>query len=185
MLSHPFRQLYDASILTDDHQLKKEVEIYSRGLAEEIRKMRVYCLSTDPLSTLMWSHYSANHHGLCLEFDKSNVLIEMARPVRYRDAYPEWTPQGAAADPLALVLSKAKEWAYEREFRIFGSLTRGPAKLDGEFATLPDGALTAILIGCENRNQAEIADLVNEYAPGVAIKHVVRVPNYYRLDFGG
>jgi hypothetical protein len=181
MLVHPFRSLYDQGILTDDERLRQEVEIYSRGLAEQIRKMRVYCLSTEPLSTLMWSHYSQNHHGLCLEFDKNNPLIEKARPIRYRDTYPEWTPQGVMEDPLALLLTKAKEWVYEREFRIMGSPTSGPAKLDGEYVPLPEGALTAIIIGCESTKQSEIIDMVNRYDPGLTIKRMVRVPNHYKL----
>jgi len=76
MLANPLREKYETGIRTDDDELKKEVEIYSRGLAEQIRKMRVYCLSVFPKSTLMWSHYSANHRGICLEFDKNNALIE-------------------------------------------------------------------------------------------------------------
>jgi hypothetical protein len=79
MLAHPYRLIYDIGVLTDDDNLKEEVEIYSRGLADEIRKMRVFCLSTDPLSILMWSRYAENHHGICLEFDKHNVVIEKAQ----------------------------------------------------------------------------------------------------------
>jgi len=143
--------------------------------------MRVYCLSVLPGSTLMWSHYSANHRGICLEFDKNNTLIEKARPVRYKDSYPEWTPQGAMDDLLALVLTKSKDWCYEREFRIMGSLQGGPAKLDGNFVPLPDGALTAIILGCESQNQTELASIVNQYAPGLTVKQMVRVPNHYEL----
>jgi hypothetical protein len=186
MLAHPYRLIYDIGILTDDDNLKEEVEIYSRGLAEEIRKMRVFCLSTDPLSTLMWSHYAENHHGICFEFDKHNVVIEKARPIRYRETYPEWTPQAMVKDPLALVLSKAKEWCYEREFRIMGSPTGGPAKLvDGQFVPLPDGALTAIILGCECPHEAKLTDLINQHAPGLIIKRMVRVPSVYKLQLVG
>ena len=182
MLAHPYRQLYDNAILTDDEQLKSEVEIYSRGLAEEIRKMRVYCLSTKPLSTLMWSHYAENHRGICLEFDKHNEVIEKARCIRYRDTYPEWTPQAMVGDPLALILSKAKEWCYEQEFRIIGSPTGGPIKLvDGQFVPLPEGALTAIILGCDSPHEAELTNLIDQYAPGLTIKRMVRIPNHYKL----
>jgi hypothetical protein len=88
MLARPLHANYDTGIRTDDDELKKEVEIYSRGLAEQIRKIRVYYLTVLPELTLMWSHYSANHRGICLEFDKNNALIEKARPIRYRDPYP-------------------------------------------------------------------------------------------------
>jgi hypothetical protein len=181
LLAHPLRRGYDTGIRTDDDKLRKEVEIYSIGLAGEIRKMRVYCLSVLPDSTLMWSHYSANHRGICLEFDKNNPLIEKARPVRYKKTYPEWTPQGVVHDPLALVLTKAMDWCYEREFRIVGSLQGGPAKLDGNFVPLPDGALTAIILGCESTDHAELMSIVNEYAPGLPVKRMVRVPNHYQL----
>jgi hypothetical protein len=182
MLAHPFRKIYDQSILSDDETLKNEIEVFSRNLADQIRRFRVYCLSTDPLSTLMWSHYADNHHGVCLEFNKNNPLIEKARPVRYTDTYPEWTPQGSIEDVPVLVLTKAKEWCYEREFRIMGSPTGGPAKLDGEFVSLPNGALTGIIIGCESHNQGEIVDLAKEHAPELAIKRMVRVPNHYKLQ---
>jgi hypothetical protein len=80
MLAHPFRNIYDQKISSDDETLKSEVEVFSRNLADQIRKFRVYCLSVDPLSTLMWSHYSDRHHGICLEFDKHNPLIEKSTP---------------------------------------------------------------------------------------------------------
>jgi len=159
----------------------KAVETYSRLLTKEIRKRRIYCLTPLPASTLMWSHYSNNHCGICLEFDKNNPLIEKARPVRYKKKYPEWTPQDLADDPLAPVLTKAMDWCYEREFRIIATSLEGPTKLDGNFVALPDGALTAIILGCESQNEAELTGIVKEYAPGLAIERAVRVPNHYEL----
>ena len=94
MLANPLREGYETGIRTDDNKLMKEVEIYSRGLGEQIRKRRVYCLSVIPDSTLMWSHYSANHRGICLEFDKDNALIEKARPVRYKGYISRVDPAG-------------------------------------------------------------------------------------------
>jgi hypothetical protein len=73
------------------------------------------------------------------------------------------------------------DWCYEREFRIVGSLQGGPAKLDGNFVPLPDGALTAIILGCESTDHAELMSIVNEYAPGLPVKRMVRVPNHYQL----
>ena len=59
-----------------------------------------------------------------------------------------------------------------------GSPTGGPAKLDGEFVPLYEGALTAIIIGCESTNQAELIEMLNEYAPSLSIKRMVRIPNH-------
>ena len=116
---------------------------------------------------------------MCLEFDKNNPLIEKARPVRCSKTYPEWTSQ--AADPRELVLTKSMDWCYEREFRILATSLDGPTKLYGNFVTLPDGALTAIIVGCESQNHAEVLSIVNEHAPGLLIKRAERVPNHYKL----
>jgi hypothetical protein len=129
----------------------------------------------------MWSHYSNNHRGICLEFDKNNPLIEKARPVRYEKTYPEWTPQGLADNPLAPVLTKAMDWCYEKEFRIVATSLDGPTKLSGDFVSLPDGALTSIILGCESKDHAEVLSIVKEHAPGVLIKRAERVPNHYEL----
>jgi len=180
-LNHPLRSVYEDMIRKDDSQLIKAVENSSRILADQIALRRMYCLTPFPDNTLMWSHYANNHSGICLEFDKNKLLIARARPVRYRDTYPEWTPAGVSDGPLELVLTKSKDWCYEREFRIMGSLLDGPTKLDGYFVPLPDGALTAIILGCTNEDHDEILSIVNEYAPGLAIKRAIRVPNHYKL----
>ena len=73
------------------------------------------------------------------------------------------------------------DWCYEREFRIIATSLDGPTKLDGNFVTLPDGALTAIILGCESRDQAELISIINEYAPGLPINRAERVPNHYQL----
>ena len=183
MLANPLRAVYEDSLRRDNDALIKDVETYSRGLGEQIRKRRVYCLSVLPESMLMWSHYSENHRGICLEFDKNNALIGKARPVRYRGTYPELTPQGAvnANDPLELIFAKSKDWSYEREFRIMGSLLDGPTKLYGNFVLLPPVAITSIILGCESRDHDEVLGIIGEYAPGLPIKRVVRVPNHYKL----
>ena len=84
-------------------------------------------------------------------------------------------PQGVVDDPLALVLTKAMDWSYEREFRIIATSSEGPTKLDDNYVTLPDGTLTAIILGCESQNEDELTDIVNEHSPGLVIKRAVRV----------
>ena len=90
----------------------------------------------------MWSHYANDHKGICLEFANNNPLIRHARPVHYKKIYPEWTPQsygpGNDANALELVLTKAMDWWYEREWRIIASGLDGPMKLhDESFVKLP------------------------------------------------
>jgi hypothetical protein len=181
MVAHPFRLIYEDRIRKDDNELKKAVEACSRNLGTQIGMRRIYCLTPFPDSTLMWSHYASNHRGICLEFSKNNSLIGRARPVRYRKTYPEWTPQMGIEDALDLVLTKAMDWSYEREFRIIATSLDGPTKLHEKFVMLPAGALTAIILGCECQDQAEVLSLVNKHAPDLPVKRAVRVPNHYKL----
>jgi hypothetical protein len=62
-------------------------------------------------------------------------------------------------------------WCYEREFRLTASpFVDGPLRLDGNFVTLPEGALTAIIVGCGNADFEEVREIVEEHAPGLPIK---------------
>jgi hypothetical protein len=57
--------------------------------------------------------------------------------------------------------------------------------------SLPLGALSAIIIGCENKDHSEIIEIVKAHQPGQTIKWAVRIPNVYKLtisdkpDFDG
>jgi hypothetical protein len=185
VINDPVRPLFEARIRQDPRELRKFVESFSKGLSQELCKRRVYCLTLLSDSILMWSHYTGNHKGLCLEFNVDNPLFSRARPVRYSHTYPEWTPHGMEENVSALILTKAVDWAYEREFRIVGTpnaaLKGTPNSLDGNYLHLPPGALSAIIIGCEAPKD-EITLLVREVAPGLPIKHAQRIPDKYKLE---
>jgi len=73
----------------------------------------------DPLSILMWSHYAANHEGVCLQFElaRDPRTFAQALPVDYNDDYPvvNWL---AGMDDTTPLLRKHTGWKYERERRI-------------------------------------------------------------------
>lgn len=84
-------------------------------------------------SMLMWSHYGKDHKGACIEFD-TGVLedkIDSLKPVKYapeKDAERAKAPLPTSPlgdnDPKyqnkvrAFLSYKAKEWDYEREWRL-------------------------------------------------------------------
>lgn len=148
-------------------------------LAESVRKVRIYCLSVLGDSTLMWSHYSQNIAASV--WSSIRTIPWSKKPGRfvYRDEYPEWPDIPIVL--AELFLAKAMDWSYEREFRLFGSQLDGPAKLDNEFVRLPDGALSAIILGCQSDHHAEVHELVERFAPGLPIKQMVRIPHRYKL----
>jgi hypothetical protein len=81
----------------------------------------VTCFSEAHDSTLLWSHYGGGHRGICLEFDTSSPWLSRLHRVRYTDDLPELSVVdmlvGEDVDILALLLTKASCWAYEREWR--------------------------------------------------------------------
>jgi len=82
----------------------------------------------------MWSHYAENHQGFCVEYDLSTIpeghtFRRTLHPVIYSDMLYDSTPlvekwiegpQGTFNPffPLLSFIHKAKEWSYEREWRL-------------------------------------------------------------------
>ncbi len=130
----------------------------------------------------MWSHYADKHRGICLEFDKGNDLIGSAMEVTYRKTYPEWTDPLAMPHLLDVLSTKSADWCYEREFRIFGVPLEGPLKIyDDDFVRLPDGALTAIIVGTASDCYDEVTRIVKAHAPSVLVKRAKKVHYSYSL----
>ncbi len=91
-------------------------------LAKITRQIGLYCLSKNNNSILMWSHYSQNHRGYCLEFEATanTSVFGEAQPVGYATDYPVVdffkTPKEEQVD--LIFLTKYLGWSYEEEWRI-------------------------------------------------------------------
>jgi len=88
---------------------------------------------------------------------------------------------------MDMILTKSDEWAYETEFRVIASPDYPdghPLKPDGDFLKLPPKSLVGILVGCK-ADFAEVAKIVNEYAPALPVRRIVQMPHHYRLTFEG
>lgn len=124
-------------------------------LLDGLRNMPILSLSDRPDIFLMWSHYGRGHNGYALVFDATKLPCGGAIRVKYS----RWHPSimiarrdrtGIAADVLA---TKARQWSYEREWRLIASATRlGFAAFEaagdnGYYGTLPAGALVGVIIG--------------------------------------
>lgn len=99
-------------------------------LKEKFAAAGILSLSELSDNILMWSHYAQQHKGICIEFrrDPSGILgmPDHTLPVRYSikaptiDArsYRTTDREGKNEIELSLVLTKAADWAYEREWRV-------------------------------------------------------------------
>jgi hypothetical protein len=178
---------FENRVRVDSAFREKFVEGFSSHNYSMFGRRRIYCLTPNPCSSLMWSHYGEGHRGICLEFQLDNPVFKGAWEVSYAEGYPKWAPHKALDYAMDMILTKSDEWAYEKEFRIIASNTYPdghPLKLDGDFLKLPPGALTGVIVGCLG-DYAEVAKLANEYAPGLPVKRIIQIPYHYRLGIEG
>ncbi|WP_394897758.1 DUF2971 domain-containing protein [Clostridium butyricum] len=91
---------------------------------------RIACFSETNKSNLMWSHYSENHTGICIEYDyntKNETIINHIFPVKYSKKpintmelkNPDVNNYNyeCELDILISAITKSKEWEYEKEWR--------------------------------------------------------------------
>ena len=155
---------YDALLNFDDSQIMEFAKCVVEGeqLAkdpESVSPMDVYfrqklktaggitCFSELPKHLLMWSHYADSHKGFCLEFSTkfapfSNHLYRVV----YENAMPTITPSerqiGSAVDLRRFLLTKARVWSYEKEWRIVSESSNTTIEY-------PPEALKRILVGAK------------------------------------
>ncbi|RYG99389.1 MAG: DUF2971 domain-containing protein [Alphaproteobacteria bacterium] len=121
----------------------------------------IYCVSTVPDDILMWSHYASDHRGICLEFDGLGALMAQAQRVRYVLERPSINPYAGEPERRmeCALLTKAKPWEYEAEWRIVsedgpGPVRFGPAELTGIIigAAAPQATVDTVRKWCAQRS---------------------------------
>jgi hypothetical protein len=99
---------------------------FAAAIERTIGKAGVSCFSTVHDSLLMWGHYAQSHRGYCLEFSTANEpLFSTVHPVQYANALPRLSSdallKAESVEILNLLLTKAKCWEYEHEWRVLHS----------------------------------------------------------------
>lgn len=110
-----------------------------------VGSMGVLCLSSDPASILMWSHYADNHCGVCIQIEREENSDlrdpEQVFKVNYSNEYPtkkylenisNLSEKGLRQ---AIVARKGLNWSYEKEWRVLkqkgNRLYNSPGKITG------------------------------------------------------
>lgn len=112
------------------HYSKDEIESLSEEDVQKytIERMRekiyVFCFSEVWNSLLMWAHYANNYNGYCIEYDMTKVRDYIKTnlfPILYEEEYIDITDYLISTNSNTGLISnliKAKEWQYEKEWRI-------------------------------------------------------------------
>ncbi len=53
--------------------IKEIKDTFYNSLNNMIDRYRIFCVSEDPLSLLMWSHYADSHKGICIGFEVQEI----------------------------------------------------------------------------------------------------------------
>lgn len=79
----------------------------------------VFCASTDPRSQLLWTHYAAEHKGICIQVAPyEDELFLVAKKVIYSNQFPTIIVPTPPNSLQEYYLHKSPDWAYEKEWRV-------------------------------------------------------------------
>ena len=140
-------------------------------------RLGVYCLSETCESILMWSHYSEKHEGVCIGL---SGMENHAQPIRYQSTVPpfdaaEWI-RDRERNFEEITLTKANEWAYEREWRAFGK--RG-------VQLLPDDVeIHSVILGLRmpKKQKAAVKKFVRENCNAVQVLDARKIHRQYAIQ---
>ncbi|BDU70805.1 hypothetical protein GETHOR_29060 [Geothrix oryzae] len=186
VLSKLLRELKHSKIQPDE-LINYLAEKRSAGYAKELQEIGILSLSEVNDNILMWSHYAEQHHGLCVEFLRSEgndlAINEKTLPIRYSIKKPE-----IAVDELvlgddslkkeirrSLIYTKSNDWSYEREWRLIVE--------KGNIAADINSQITSIIFGFKMPIPQRIT-LYNILKNGASIKfkEAILKPDNFGLD---
>ena len=163
---------------------------YSKKMHETfnavVDKYIFYCVSTNPISNLMWSHYAGSHHGFCIEFKKE---LLQASEVSYQKKIPSLSMLDIIKLSFKIcdndafdikiwsaLRTKLEEWKYEDEYRFQASnKMQGDAlKVTDKYTIIeyPDNYINSIIFGF--RMESSAREFITNNLPGfIKYKEVI------------
>lgn len=125
---------------------------------QELAMMLTLSCFTDTYdNNLMWSHYTSNHKGICVEYKDDLYAYIRSLPgfcasnkVNYTDEPPEIDLAKEKSEEMIwqMLFNKQDEWSYEKERRIVRI-----SDLETEFIPFPQHMIKRVIIGSRADNQ--------------------------------
>lgn len=169
-----------APLLTAEEISRAEVSLenFRKQWRDEVPRMRILCLCTQPDVAAMWGLYADSNKGVVLRFDSLSAFDPpwlAARPVTYSDILPRFMrPEGVMEAVLAgpqslfaeLCFKKTTDWSHEREWRVLSWMMPGDSGLTSDWPFFPE-TLTEVVLGprISKEDRAEIEGLMARNFP--------------------
>lgn len=178
------------------------------NMSELLSQIGISCFSESRDSILMWSHYAAEHSGVCIGFDTTKHIFQTAWQVKYQDELPViYRPSDNNDQMLSKsLLTKSIHWEYEREWRIvkrtmtpeqqrttilkYGQ--NSPAQLEvmvdqrgPGFYGFPKHAITEVILGVKMLppKRRQVLQWIEEAQLKIPVYQAVRHQSEFRLEF--
>ncbi len=150
-----------------------------------------------PDSILMWAYYAEQQYGVVLVF---RALVESdspwlaAKPIAYSEKIPPFVDEEFLADMSAglasmsaldlmerMTITKALEWAHEREWRV--TLQQGHSDAPYEYFKFNANDLEAVIFGCLTpvRDVVDLSAIAREKYPHVKLMRAVKAAGEFKL----
>ncbi|MBH0311917.1 DUF2971 domain-containing protein [Alcaligenes faecalis] len=172
-----------------DHQnyFAKEIDKIGENLAKPVltlldemnRKIKttqgIACFADRNDSILMWSHYTSDHKGICIEYNYQDIIeyIDMRKssseglsllPVRYSNEITQYNLDDLE-NPKKLasfIFSKSDIWSYENEWRLIETINREKKDIPGTKVNFIKP--TAIYLGTNisSENEQKIKEIISK-----------------------
>jgi hypothetical protein len=108
------------------------------------------CFSEDWADPALWTHYGANHKGVCLGFDLKEGFAKKITYQNDRLREEEFVKRTDQEILNLLLYTKFESWKYEREWRVFLKLADVASEADLHFFAFSDQLkLAEVVLGVE------------------------------------
>lgn len=164
----------ERSLLTGEIE-RELLRHYERG---------VCCFSADYKNPLLWSHYGDEHRGLCIGYTQNRIPRPRVHRVIYGgdrsvatsllvDAFCLQKKESKKVLDRDVLLRKAKEWKYEREWRLIGETGVQDSPL----------LLTEVIFGlrCPESVKYSVVEALAGREKAVQFYEICESPNRYSL----
>lgn len=190
-------QEFDESKIIDTKPL---VDFINRSMLKSRNQVYICCFSENNDDTLMYSHYSDNHSGLCLSYDFESMSsqFEIVEKIQYESDRPvirfvDGFKMGEREYSKRFLLTKSKCWEHEKEHRIlaFPILTDENKLYDGDMPLtykyrirkLQSGTLKGLILGCNisGNNEGLIKELIKSNKLDINLCKAVQDEKKYNM----
>lgn len=175
-------------------QLDNTFAMWNEKLRRVLSDCSIFCVTEEYDNLLMWAHYAENHKGGVIKFlpiKEVDSPLLVAKKVGYCLAVPSLEITDIIENKMenrlkiidVITLTKGRDWAYEKEWRVVSGL-RNPSK---KFEIIPfaEEEVGALYLGCRitEADKAEIMDIMNQKYPWAPVYLAEPKRNEFSLGF--